>query len=193
MYIYMYLLCLQPLQSLADRYARRLKKQGSHPELDVREEREPSSEPEASFILQADALQVRACHTHMQMHARIHTRTSTVHMHTCRYSAVHIHVHACTHVCESFTHTHTHTHTQSQWASLQSKVDSRSKLVDNLLDRLNQFNTLYGPLKEFVDEGNRLLGDEKPVGVSAARLEEQVCTCQVGIEEDYVLHHLYTL
>ena len=97
------------------------------------------------------------------------------------------------HMDVSPSHTHTHTHTQSQWASLQSKVESRSKLVDNLLDRLNQFNTLYGPLKEFVDEGNRLLGDEKPVGVSAARLEEQVCTCQVGIEEDYVLHHLYTL
>ena len=48
------------MQSLADRYARRLKKQGSIPsDIDAtREEREPSAEVEASFILQADALQV---------------------------------------------------------------------------------------------------------------------------------------
>ena len=50
----------QPVQSLADRYARRLKKQGSIPDnIDAtREERDPSAEPEASFVLQADALQV---------------------------------------------------------------------------------------------------------------------------------------
>ncbi|CAI8008649.1 Dystonin, partial [Geodia barretti] len=50
----------EPVQSLADRYARRLKKQGSIPDnIDAtREERDPSAEPEASFVLQADALQV---------------------------------------------------------------------------------------------------------------------------------------
>ena len=48
----------QPVQSLADRYARRLKTQGGFPEVKDRERREPSSESEASFILQADALQV---------------------------------------------------------------------------------------------------------------------------------------
>ena len=67
---------------------------------------------------------------------------------------------------------------QSQWASLQSKVDARSKLVDNLLYKLTEFNRCYGQLKEFVGEGHRLLGDEKPVG---ERLQEQVETCQVLI------------
>ena len=70
---------------------------------------------------------------------------------------------------------------QSQWASLQSKVDARSKLVDNLLYKLTEFNRCYGQLKEFVGEGHRLLGDEKPVGESASRLQEQVETCQVLI------------
>ena len=68
---------------------------------------------------------------------------------------------------------------QSQWASLQSKVDARSKLVDNLLYKLTEFNRCYGRLKEFVGEGHRLLDDEKPVGESASRLQEQVETCQV--------------
>ena len=68
---------------------------------------------------------------------------------------------------------------QSQWTSLQSKVDARSKLVENLLAKLNEFNSCYGKLKEFVEEGNRLLGNEKPVGESASRLQEQVETCQV--------------
>ena len=68
---------------------------------------------------------------------------------------------------------------QSQWASLQSKVDARSKLVENLLHKLTEFNGCYGKLKEFVEEGTRLLANEKPVGESAARLQEQVETCQV--------------
>ena len=118
-------LLFQPVQSLADRYARRLKKQGSLPDIDTaREVREPSSDPEASFILQADAL-------------------------------------------------------QSQWASLQTKVESRSRLVDNLLDQLNEFNSRYAILRRFVDEGNHLLDNERPIGDNAARLQEQVDTCQV--------------
>ena len=68
---------------------------------------------------------------------------------------------------------------QSQWASLQTRVDARSQLVDNLLDRLSQFNGQYDSLRKFVDEGNRLLGDEKPVGEDAARLQEQMDMCQV--------------
>ena len=47
----------QPVQSLADRYARRLKTQEWFPEVG---QREPSSEREASFIQQADALQVKS-------------------------------------------------------------------------------------------------------------------------------------
>ena len=58
-------------------------------------------------------------------------------------------------------------------------MDARSQLVDNLLDRLSQFNGQYDSLRKFVDEGNRLLGDEKPVGEDAARLQEQMDTCQV--------------
>ena len=58
-------------------------------------------------------------------------------------------------------------------------MDTRSRLVNNLLERLNEFNGRYESLKEFVDRGNRLLGDEKPVADSAARLQEQVETCQV--------------
>ena len=67
------------------------------------------------------------------------------------------------------------------WTSLQTKVDARSKLVENLLNKLKEFNSCYGKLKEFVEEGHRLLGDEKPVGESAARLQEQVETCQVPV------------
>ena len=124
----------QPLQSLADRYARRLKKQGSLPNIDTtREEREASSEPEASFILQADAL-------------------------------------------------------QSQWASLRSKVDSRSRLVKNLLNQLNEFNSQYDVLRKFVDEGKRLLEGEKPVGENATRLQEQVDTCQVRTDSTVCIY-----
>ena len=65
-------------------------------------------------------------------------------------------------------------------------MDARSQLVDNLLDRLSQFNGQYDSLRKFVDEGNRLLGDEKPVGEDAARLQEQMDTCQVS---DYTFPH----
>ena len=58
---------LQPVQSLADRYARRVKKEGSIPEVKDGEMRETSSEPEeASFVLQADALQV-SVHGHLHV------------------------------------------------------------------------------------------------------------------------------
>ena len=71
--IYMYLTTffpLQPVQSLADHYACRVKKGGSIPEVKDGEMRETSSElEEASFVLQADALQVRSdVHMYMYMY-----------------------------------------------------------------------------------------------------------------------------
>ena len=61
-------LSLQPVQSLTNRYARRVKKGSSIPGVKDGEMRETSSEPEeASFVLQADALQVRS-----EVHVYVH-------------------------------------------------------------------------------------------------------------------------
>ena len=53
------------------------------------------------------------------------------------------------------------------------------ELIAELLDKMNQFDEKYGTLRKFVEESNELLESEKPVGLSAARIEEQMKTCQV--------------
>ena len=49
---------------------------------------------------------------------------------------------------------------------------------------MNQFDRQYDALRKFVQESSDLLEKEKPVGESAARIEEQMRTCQVS--------HFYT-
>ena len=44
---------------------------------------------------------------------------------------------------------------------------------------MNQFDKKYGALRKFLEENTELLESEKPVGQSAARIEEQMKTCQV--------------
>ena len=67
----MYLTTFFPLQSLAGHYACRVKKGGSIPVVKDGEMRETSSElEEASFVLQADALQVRS-EVHMYMYTHV--------------------------------------------------------------------------------------------------------------------------
>lgn len=48
-----------------------------------------------------------------------------------------------------------------------------------LLDKMNQFDVQYESLRKFVEESSGLLERERPVGESAARIEEQMKTCQV--------------
>ena len=68
---------------------------------------------------------------------------------------------------------------QGQWEWLTNQASARSNQINELLARLGQFNQQYDALREFVREGNDLLGREKPVGSSAARIHEQMETCQV--------------
>ena len=68
---------------------------------------------------------------------------------------------------------------QNQWAWLKSQAGERSSLVADLLDKLRQFNQQHGDLRAFVTSGQELLATEHPVGNSAARIEEQMETCQV--------------
>ena len=75
MYLITTVFPLQPVQSLADHYTYRVKKGGSIPEGEMRE---TSSElEEASFVLQADALQVR-CEVHMYMYMYVYMYVSFV-------------------------------------------------------------------------------------------------------------------
>ena len=62
-----------------------------------------------------------------------------------------------------------------------SQASARTNQISDLLTHLGQFNQQYNTLREFVKEGNDILGTEKPVGSSAARIREQMETCQVGI------------
>ena len=57
---------------------------------------------------------------------------------------------------------------------------ARAGLIAELLDKVQQFDEKYDGLRKFVQESNDLLEKEKPVGESAARIEEQMKTCQVG-------------
>ncbi len=69
---------------------------------------------------------------------------------------------------------------QSQFQWLKGRVSERDTQISDLLDKLSQFNQQYNRLKEFVDDGNRLLDSEKPVGDNATRVQEQMDACQVG-------------
>jgi len=62
-----------------------------------------------------------------------------------------------------------------------SQASARTNQISDLLANLGLFNGQYNTLREFVKEGNDLLEKEKPVGSSAARIQEQMETCQVGI------------
>ena len=70
---------------------------------------------------------------------------------------------------------------QGQWEWLTNQASARSNQISELLARLSQFNQQYEALREFVREGDDLLGREKPVGSSATRIHEQMETCQVGV------------
>lgn len=58
-------------------------------------------------------------------------------------------------------------------------MTERDSQISSLLDKLRRFNQQYDALQEFVRDGNDLLAQEKPVGDNAARVQEQMDTCQV--------------
>jgi hypothetical protein len=60
-------------------------------------------------------------------------------------------------------------------------VTERDSQISSLLDKLHQFNQQYDGLQKFVQDGNELLAGEKPVGENAARVQEQMDTCQVWV------------
>ena len=82
---------------------------------------------------------------------------------------------------------------QNQWAWLKSQAGERSSLVADLLDKLRQFNQQHGDLRAFVTSGQELLATEHPVGDSAARIEEQMETCQVCTNVHGVHVYSYSL
>ena len=61
-----------------------------------------------------------------------------------------------------------------------SQASVRMNQISDLLSNLGLFNGQYNTLRESV-EGNDLLEKEKLVGSSAARIQEQMETCQVGM------------
>lgn len=71
--------------------------------------------------------------------------------------------------------------TQNQWEWLKTQAGAQAELISDLLEKLSQFNQQYGDLTKFVQEGKELLESEKPVGESAARIQEQMKTCQVCV------------
>ena len=62
---------------------------------------------------------------------------------------------------------------------MKNQATARAELIAELLDKVQQFDEKYDGLRKFVQESNDLLEKEKPVGESAARIEEQMKTCQV--------------
>ena len=50
------------------------------------------------------------------------------------------------------------------------------------MDKLKQFNRHYGALRKFVADGNQLLDSEKPVKDNATQVQQQMETCQVGVD-----------
>ena len=109
-----------------------------------------------------------------------------MYMHTYVRTYIHTYIHTNIHVL-TYIHTYTHIHTyvltcmyiKIQWEWLRSHADARSRQIDYLLDKIRQFNDQYSALRQFVDEGNKLLEEERPVGDTAARIQEQMDTCQV--------------
>ena len=66
---------------------------------------------------------------------------------------------------------------------------ARSEQTSDLLVRLGQYDERSTELARFVREGRELLEQEKPVGDSAAEIQRQMDTCQVGL---YSTVGLYT-
>ena len=75
--------------------------------------------------------------------------------------------------------TYMYMYMKMQWEWLRSHADARSRQIDDLLDKIRQFNDQYTALRQFVDEGTKLLEEERPVGDTAAKIQEQMDTCQV--------------
>ena len=59
-------------------------------------------------------------------------------------------------------------------------MSERDSQISSLLEKLQRFNQQYEDLQKFVSEGNELLAQEKPVGEDAARVQQQMDTCQVS-------------
>ena len=74
---------------------------------------------------------------------------------------------------------------QNQWSWLNSHADERARQIDNLIDKISEFDGQYIALRQFVDEGTQLCATEKPVGETASRVEEQMETCQVCVHVVY--------
>lgn len=70
---------------------------------------------------------------------------------------------------------------QDQFEWLKCRISERDSQISDLLDKLKRFNQHHNHLCKFVAEGNKLLDSEKPVGDSAARVQEQMDTCQVRL------------
>ena len=63
---------------------------------------------------------------------------------------------------------------------MKNQATARAELMTELLDKMKQFDEKYDGSRRFLQESTELLEREKPVGDSAARIEEQMKTCQVS-------------
>lgn len=56
--------------------------------------------------------------------------------------------------------------------------------ASDLHGRLLKFEELHSSLRSLIEEGQKLLESERPVGNNAERIAQQTSTCQVREEED---------
>jgi len=69
---------------------------------------------------------------------------------------------------------------QGEWSWLHSASGVRARQIDDLIDRVSQFDEQYSTLRGFVEGGTQLLDTQKPVGDTSVRIDEQMETCQVS-------------
>lgn len=63
----------------------------------------------------------------------------------------------------------------------KARVKQRLQQVEDLSQRLEEFDKKYSVLLGLVKEGTTLLEREQPIGSTANRITEQTTTCQVQI------------
>ena len=77
---------------------------------------------------------------------------------------------------------------KGQWAWSKEQVETRLQQISDLEDRIKQFNEKYAAFQILVDEGEKLLQQERPIGCTPQRIAEQMKICQVT--RHYVLFHI---
>ena len=68
---------------------------------------------------------------------------------------------------------------KSQWEWILKQSIERREVVEEVIGQLEQFETKYAALSQFMGDGQEQLSKEKPIGGLPQRIREQVETCKV--------------